>query len=224
MNGNDIVKLILNFFELLALAAGFYYMPKWKNSYWRYFPYLLLLIFVSEMMGKYTFYNDHLKPYNYIVYRYVYNPASTLFYFSLAYQSLKGKTLRLVILCMVLLYISAWLMEQFVLGKDFIKNNTLSKCVGFTGLLFLIITWLIRFVRSKEVLEFKTNIQFWVYAGLLICYTVTLPFLVLRYALYKSYPDVFDSYWYLPMFFNCILYIFFTIGLIWGKPKSSYSL
>jgi hypothetical protein len=224
MDTSDIAKLILNVLELSAALTGIYYIRKWKHTIWQFFPYLLMVIFLAEMAGKYTYYYTSLRAYNYIAYRYISIPASILFYFTTVHHSFKSRKIQHLVTASAMLYIISWFVEEFFLNGDFVKNNTLSKCVGLSGLLIFIIAWLTRMTGSKAILAFKKNMHFWVFTGLLAYYIITLPYSVIRYSLYKNHPDVTMLIWYVSMCFNYLMYSFFIIGFKWAEPKLSYSL
>lgn len=224
MKADDIIKLILNFFELIATVAGFYYIRKWKSSHWRWLPYFLLFTFITELVGKYFYFNLPIRQYNYIVFRYVNIPVTFLFYFWLVYHSFSGKNLRRAVPLVAVLYILEWLVEEFYLRGKFSKNSIISYSTAVCCLLIFIISWFVKLVQSRQLLYFKRNLYFWIFSGILIYYIITLPIRALGGSLYERYPDIYMVGWYISFIFNCIMYILFTAGIKWADPKSSYSL
>jgi len=221
----DILKWVLNFFELAAAVTGFYYFKKWKGTRWALFPYFLLLTLVTELIGKYLYYQPSLRPFNYIVYRYVNLPATVLFYLYMVYWSFTNRYLKKAVLVVMAIYVACWLVEEFVLKGSFVRSSSISFMFGNIGLLVFILIWVAKLARKSEVLQYKRNMYFWLYGGIMIYYIIMLPFSSeLRYSLNKNYPDLVFAFWYIMMVFDCIMYSFFTIGFKWAEPKSSYSL
>jgi hypothetical protein len=223
MNIGDILKLLLNGFELAAAVAGFYYMNKWRKTCWQWFAYFLLFTLLTELLAKYMYFQPALKPNNYMVYRYANIPVTVLFFLWVLQQAFISTLLRKLVGLAAMIYIAVWLMEQWWF-TTFVKSSSLSMGIGFLEILFFAIVWLIKLVRSQQVLHFKKNMYFWFTAGLLIFYIVTLPFQVFRVELYRNNPDILMAYWYFTFIFNYIMYSFFILGFKWAEPKSSYSL
>jgi hypothetical protein len=211
-------------FELAAVVMAFYYRVKWRDTVWRFFPYFLLVTLVTELTAKYMHYQPSLKAYHFMVYRYVNVPATILFCLWIAHRSFNDQSMRKWITMAALLYVCAWLLEEFLGGLSFRKSSMVSYGVGFGLLLVMAVVWLTKLVRANEILSFKQNMYFWFYAGLLVFYIITLPFNELRIAINEQYPELVWAFWYLSMFFNYIMYTFFIIGIKWAEPKSSYSL
>lgn len=223
MSANDVVKWILNLFEIAAAATGFYYAAKWRRTHWRWFPWFLLFILVTELLAKYMYYQPVLRPHNYKIYRYANLPATVFFHLWLLAQAFAGKTMYRLAWLLAALYAVIWLVEEYWLPLASRKGISLSYIFGMLSILALIITWFYRLIRSPGVVFYKSNRQFWVNAGLLF-YIVPLPFWAMYYALFKIYPDIFMVYWYISLAFTCIMYLFFILSFKWAKPKSSYSL
>jgi hypothetical protein len=221
MSIGDVLKLLLNGFELAAAVTGFYYMYKWKNTCWQWFAYFLLFILLTELLAKYMSFQPELKPKNYMVYRYANIPVSVLFYLWLLRQAFMGNLLRKLVSLAAIVYVAVWLMEQWWLTA-FAKFSSLSMGIGFLEVLLFAIVWLVRLVRSQQVIHFKKNMYFWLTAGLLTYYIVTLPFKGFVVEFGKDRPDILRAYWYFTFIFNYIMYSFFILGFKWAEPKSSY--
>ncbi len=219
-----VLKWLLNGFELAATVAGFCYLSKWKSSYWKWFPWLMLFTLATELVAKYMGRQPGLGAYNYMVYRYLNIPVTVLFYLWLFYRSFVQRHMHILIVVIAGIYATAWLAEELAGDPGLRQWGAYSYAAGFAGLLVLAITWLSMLVRRREVLYFKQNMHFWVCAGLLVYYIVTLPFRLMLIPLYENFPDVADVYLHVTYFFNYIMYTSFIIGFKWAKPESSYPL
>lgn len=223
MNLDDIVKWLLNILELMATLTGFYYIGRWAHTHWRWFPWFLLFIVVTELLGKYMYYHENMRKYNYIVYRYANLPATVFFYLWLMANAFTGKNMRRLAWVAAVLYAILWLVEEFWLPVAARKGISRSYVLGFLFILGFIIAWFYRLIRNPRVVQYKRNMQFWVNSGLLF-YIVTLPFSALRKELYSQYPDLFMIYWYTSFAFTYVMYLFFILSFKWAEPKLSYSL
>jgi hypothetical protein len=223
MSIGDVLKLLLNGFELAAAVAGFYYMKKWKKTCWQWFAYFLLFILLTELLAKYMYFQPKLRLYNNMIYRYATIPVTVLFFLWLLRQAFISTSLRKLVGLAAMIYIAVWLMEQWWF-TGFVQSSSLSMGIGFLAILLFAVVWLVKLVRSQQVIHFKKNMYFWFTAGVLIFYIVTLPFQVFRVELYRSNPDILLAYWYLSFILNYIMYSFFILGFKWAEPKSSYSL
>jgi hypothetical protein len=216
----DIVKWLLNFFELAAALAGTYYLHKWKHTHWQWLTWFLWFIVVTELLGKFLHYDLSLRKYNYMVYRYANLPVTVFFYLWLLFRAFKSKLLHRLIWLHTILYVAAWLVEEFCLPARWRKGISRSYIFGFMGILAFIIAWFNLLVRHQQVVSYKRNMQFWINTGLLF-YIVTLPFSLMRTPLFINYPDIFMVYWYTSFVFMYIMYTFFILGFKWADPKAS---
>lgn len=211
-------KLLLDALELTAATSGLYHWKKWGNTVWRWFTVFLVFNFLSEMVGKYLYHTIALKQYNSLWYRYVNIPATFLFYQWLLKEPLKKH--NWVPLFFMVFYVTVFIAEEFFLPPQYRKFGTLSYQTGTLAILVLTVLFFVNLMRSEAILEFKTNIRFWVSAGLLFYFIVTMPFNAMRNLIFKQYFSLGMAYWYVTMLFNCTMYTFFSLGFLWAKPKS----
>lgn len=214
----EFAKLLLDALELTAAITGLYNWKNLQNTVWRWFAIFLVFNFLSEMVGKYLYNTIALKHYNSLWYRYINIPVTFLFYQWLLKEPLKNY--KLIPNFFMLLYVIVFLLEEFFLSSQYRKFGTLSYQAGTLAILVLSVIFFVNLMKSDAILEFKTNIRFWVSAGLLLYFIVTMPFNAMRNLIFKQYYSLGIAYWYVTMFFNCTMYTFFTLGFIWGKPKS----
>lgn len=211
------IRYGLNLFELMACVTGFIYWKKIRDTYWRWFPIYLLVIVCVEIMGALT-----EGDFNMNLYSYFGIPIQFLFFFWLFNRYFKPLPPVVWTIIATTVYIIALLTELVFLRNETLFFSSLSYTVGNVMLAILVLIFFSRFISSEKILGFKSDMMFWVSLGLLIFYLGSLPF----YGLYntirddKKYPGLLNTYWSVQMIFNYLMYTFFTIAFIWGKPKS----
>jgi hypothetical protein len=221
MEAISIFQYILYGLELTTCITGFFFWRKIKTSFWRWFPFYLVFIVVTEQTGNYLNFlatNEAADLKNRMI-SYLIVPVEFLFFYIMYYvQANSPGRKRLVVFC-IAIFIFGFIADLlYFKDKEFLFSS-FSYCIGNLSLLIVIISFFIQFVSSSELINFKSSFIFWVSAGLLIFYLGTLPFFALFRFLYNEYPDIFLIYAAVMLFFNCVMYILFCIAFIWGKVK-----
>lgn len=214
-----ILSLGVVLLELIASITGFVHWKKIKDSYWKWFPVYLLVLVLAELVAIYAARALAEVNFSGMVYRYFAIPLQFLFYFWLFYQYLKESRQRKWPLVAVVIYVASWVVEITYFMHKKLWFMSFSYTVGNVMLLVLIILFLIRFIFSQEILQFKSSLIFWVNFGLLIFYLGTFPFYALRNTLYYEYKEIFFTYGYINFVLDYLMYAVFTFAFIWAKPK-----
>ena len=219
----DILRYIILFLETLTALIGVMYWKKWKGTPYTYFIVYLVIIAVSEYFGFY-FSKSGMKVANWALFNYMILPFEFLFFFWLFQAELGKKKLAMFF---VLLYLISWLIDTFILAQPVYKSrlwfSSFSYTIGNVLLLIFLLMFLIKLVTGDSILYFKNNILFWISLGLLLFYLGTFPYFGLRNLLYLKYKPVYFVYTYFFYLLNYLMYLSFIGGIIWGKPKLSYS-
>jgi hypothetical protein len=216
------ITLALNFFELLACLVGFANWHKIKNSYWKFFPMYLALIFISEIGAEYLY---HILRLNYVsnnIYFFFTMPLQFFFFFWLFskwYHNLKERNWAYL---GAAIYVVSWMAELLYLGESNLNLLSFSYTIGNIVLLVLILQFFIIFVKSDKILFYYHEPMFWVCLGLLIFYLMSLPFFGMWNTLRKQYPHFFDQYWKVQMIFDCCMYCLFCVAFTKGKWKQPF--
>lgn len=209
---------ILYLLELLACITGFFHWNKFKTTYWKWFPFYLAIICIVELTGDYLNFKEVYSLKN-DIYNNFSIPLEFLFLYWLYYRYAEDKKNKLLAVACSLVYLSSIVLDQVYFRKTNYYFDSFSYSIGNMVLLVVIISFFIQFARSRDILLYKSSIMFWVFLGALIFYLGSLPFYGLYNLLYKKYTHLFIFYSYIMYVCNWIMYSFFTIGLIWGKPK-----
>ncbi len=208
--------IVLNILELSACITGFLYWKKIKNSFWRWFPVYLGVIFLTEITGEYFLYELHDLETNIAIYSYFGIPLQFFFLYWLFYQHFKNTKNSKWPLLSAAIYSFCWLGDTFFFDMLF---DSFSYTIGCTLLLILLLIYFIKFLNSRQLLSYKFSMMFWVCLGVLIFYIGALPFFGLRTVYYSQFPEFFYVYWYVQFVLNYLMYISFCISFIWGQPK-----
>jgi len=177
----------------------------------------LLMILLLELFCQYRVY--FLKLQNQWIYVNFIIPGEFLFFFWLFYRYFINSRQKILPIWGAVIYIAGFTIDRIYLGKLQFIFSSFSYVVGSIIILVLVLIFLFHFMRSNEILQYKTNMMLWVSLGLLIFFLGALPFYGLFNTLVVNYPDVFDAYWIVQMCFDYCMYLFFAFAFIWGKPK-----
>ena len=218
----DVLYLILNIFEAIAAVVGFLYFNKIKNSFWKWFPYYLTFIIISDIISR-NFAKYDLRLTCKIFYGYFEIPVEFFFFFWLFHKSFdQTKYKRLPIICAVI-YTASWIADMVYFSTLDFWFYSISYTIGNLLLLVLILRYFIQLVTSNAILNFKQDMLFWVSTGLLLFYLGTFPYYGLRNTLVYKYRELYTTYSYIMYVLNSLMYLMFTFSFIWGKPNIKYS-
>jgi hypothetical protein len=223
MTGLELLKLVLNLLEVTACMAGFLNWRKIKATHWKYFPVYLAAIVLFEGAGRYL---SDTKQYNLLVpmYNYFAIPMEILFFMWLFYKEFTNTRMRRLPLAAAAIYWVCWLADMFWIDKNPLWwLQSFSYTSGMLLLLVLALTFIFMLTTSNGILFIKSNMMFWVCLGLFVFYFCSLPFFGLGNYLLSHYKNLYYNYANAVYVLNCIMYSFFTISFIWGKPKLSFS-
>ncbi len=216
-----IFLIILNLFELSAAVTGFYYQKKIKDTYWKFFPPFLLLIFIFEITAEIFNLGFGMPDVNLVLYKYIIIPGQFLFYFWLFYKYFEGLKVQKIPIYFALIYITALVFDHF---QTFHANPwflDISYTIGAIMIILAIFQFIAVFIKSDELIQFKTSMMFWVSVGLLLFFAGSLPYWLIRSYL-VNFPEIGNGLVILQFCLNYIMYICFIISFKWGRPKLQY--
>ena len=217
MTKYDIIRLVLNGFELLAFIAGLIVFKSLKQSYWKWFVFYLGLIVVAEFSSEYLLIVERKS--NQWIYTWIVIPIEFIFFIWLYYKYFQSSRFQIWVQSFGLMYILAFVADMAWLRNLQFAFSSLSYLIGSIFILLLIMFYFLRLIKDEKVLTFKKDMMFWVSTGLLVFFLGSLPFYGLWNTLMTKVPKIFNLYWMVQMFFNCLMYLFFAFAFLWGKPK-----
>jgi hypothetical protein len=210
------LKECIVFAEAMAAVAGFITWRKWKGSYYQWLPFYLAAITICECVGYYLGAAKNYEALK-ILYSWFVIPLEISFICWIFYKRMPERST---------IIISLWLFYLLLLGLDFFYFNSkdyilmsVSYTAGNAIILFLVLAFFSRLMSGSGILYFKSDILFWVSAGLLLFYLGTFPYYCLYNIMAKQYMPVFIGYTWVMICLNYIMYLLFTAGFIWGKAR-----
>lgn len=215
----DIIKALLNAFEIMAFAASIRAWPKIRQTVYRWFPFYLGFIVAAEFTGKYLTYKEYTAA-KMIFYDYIVIPAEFLFFMWMYYYEFKKKGRPYIAISAALLYLLSLPADIFIISQKKFLLLSFSYTVGTFMLLILALYFLYRLTTSDELLAYKTNLMFWVSAGLLVFYVGSIPFFGMMNTIYAAQnKSLFYGLAYTMYAVDIIMYLLFIPGFIWYRPK-----
>jgi hypothetical protein len=211
--------IILNILELAACVTGFYYWKKIKDTYWRWFPVYLGIIFITEMACEYFLQVKHNLPLNIAIYSYFGIPIQFFFFYWLFFKQFTGTNISKWPLISAAVYFIALVADLAYISNIPFYFESFSYIIGCIFLLGLLIAYFARFAGSDEIINYRSSMMFWTCLGLILFYVGSMPFYAFRNKLYVEYKDLFYVYWYIQYGLNYVMYLLFIVSFIWGKPK-----
>jgi len=211
--------ILLNLLEISSCITGFIYFGKIRRTYWKWFPWYLAVISLTEIIAEYLLYARHNLKLSDDLYRFFGIPLEFIFLYWLFYMYfLKSKAAKWPVLS-IITYVICFFADVFFVGKMRLFFDSFSYTVGNILLLVLLLVFFLKFIASEAILEYRSSMMFWVCVGMLIFYLGSLPFYGLRTSLYYRYPGLFYIYWYVQFGMNYLMYILFSLAFIWSKQK-----
>lgn len=209
-----LVDVIL-FAEFLAALTAVLYYKKVKNSYWKWFVFYLVFIFMAEIFSKWIL-KEAAETRKYY-YNFLVIPVEFIFiYWLYACKSLSNK--KLFIVCSVI-YCLSFVPYLFTSIKTQLLNS-LSYTIGTLIITVLVLLEFLKQIKSDKILNFKENKMFYINAGIVLFYVGTLPFYAFNNVLFENDKQLWSSYGTFALSSCAIMYLLFSAASIWGKPNT----
>ncbi|MDC8003759.1 hypothetical protein POV27_06835 [Aureisphaera galaxeae] len=199
--------------EILAALVGLIYLPKLRNSHWKWFSVYLVFMVLQEVFwsGRFTFLGLHRSYY----FAYFGIPVQYLFFYWLyALKSLKKRNLFFLF---SLIYLANLPMALFFEETDTLYSINIS--IGTTLLFILVILEFLQQIRNEDILQFWKNKMFYINVGVLPFYVGSFPFQTLYEYFEENLPQFLNGYYVYFLIAMCFMYLSFTASFIWGKQK-----
>jgi hypothetical protein len=210
--------------ELLACLAGCFHWHKLRHSYWKWFVVYLGIIVLGEATALTALYVFKAGSLSNIIYVYIIIPLEFLFFYWLYFRYFAARTGKWWPLMGAGIYVASWAVQLLLKQPPVFWQQPLSYLVGIVVMMVLVIRFFVQFVSGEEILGYRQlgyrqHMMFWVSVGLLVFYLVSSPFWALRVELAVKYRHLFWIYYYVQFAVNYLMYLFFAIAFIWGKPR-----
>ena len=209
---------LIKYFELLAGMAGIFCYYKNKKSIWFAFAVFLVLLFGMEALGGW--YGKH-KMYvqNTNLYKWIVTPLIITMYHAV-YYTILSKKFKPIVMGSAIILLFGVLIENIYLGKEHFYAVSIAQSVFCVAILFFSMLYFFGLLKGHEILHFKKLMPFWFCTGLLIFYLGCFPYLTFFNSMAIAHnKSIAHAYRWIFILLNYIMYLLFTLGFIWSKPK-----
>ncbi len=199
--------------EGLAALFAFIFYKKYSHTYLRFFPWLLLYVFLNEIFAGYFYevVGNNARFYN------VYNIIFFLYFYFVFYTNEHRKAYKRLILLAASCFVIVCIINSFT--QSFVSEPQLiAYLFGACVLLFCIILYFIEILYTPQILHIRKDLLFWVSIGLLLFYVGYIPIKVAREFFEhkgKDYITLGIVHRILVMIMNTC----FIIGFLWTRKK-----
>lgn len=205
--------LILVLTICIAFSAFLFlvYWRKFRSCYWKWFGVFLAIKAFVEVATFILSVTNWVNGFDWnFIYSYILFPGEFLFFYWLFYRYFMLSKMRYLAIISAVVYLIAFLLNSFIFKEKWYAVFWFSYFIGEFFLLCLCFSF---FLLDTSSLPPKRNSMFWVVLGLTFFFSFTSALSFLRLANFNVYlVDLYIIY-----VFNCLMYLFFSIGIIWGK-------
>ena len=207
---------LIKYFELSAALIGFLNYNKLKGSFWRFFPFFLLILFLLECFGQSLNknINANIDLYKYIVIPFIFCAYSYIF------KKILSNNFSKYIYLGYIIFAASLFAEATILASSHPFYSSFSLSVANVLFLIYVLKYYIELVHSEKILTFYNQLEFWFCSAILIFYLGCLPYFSLYNLLVsKFYTSIFVPYTWVFVVLNYITYLLFIVGFVWNKKK-----
>ncbi|MFS4493048.1 hypothetical protein [Maribacter sp. 2308TA10-17] len=204
------------FVQLIPVLVGLFYYKKFKNSFYKYFIWLLVYVFLHEIVS--LLYGTYVDVGNNQIIMNIFNVINFLFLFRLFYEFSEQSFFKKSILFFIVSYILALLYELIIVKIDYHTNaQVIPFMIGGLGILVCVLLYFYQTLNSEKVIRVHRDFMFWICTGYFIYYLAYVPFKIKQ-----NYFAQLDEYQYLfkiLIIATLIKGVLLIIGFIWSKRK-----
>jgi hypothetical protein len=209
---------MIRYFELLAGTVGIICYYRNKQSIWFVFAVFLVCLFGMESLGHWFGTNKMYKQ-NSNLYNWGVIPLLFLVY-HFCYYNIMIKKYKPFVIISYSLFVALTLYENIFWSGEHVYSISFTLSYGCITVLFFSLAYFYQLVNSETILHFKKLMPFWFCLGLLIFFLGSFPNLFFTNYFGKNNKTIMAiTYRWVFIFLNYIMYLMFTIGYLWSKPK-----
>ncbi len=213
MEAYAIIVNLLLLAEFTAAVTGFIYWKKVKDTPWKYFPFYLALISVSEIVSRILILNKIYILQKYFIFFLI--PLEFIFFYYMLGVHIQNKLWKKIITAGGVVFL-IFVYAEAITGSTVFWIHPISYTFGNLLLIIFIFAYLIGYIKDTDVPNLKYNNMFWVCLGLLIFYIGSFPYYGL--VQYLEATSVFrNRYWFVQNILNCMMYVSFSLSFIFWK-------
>lgn len=208
------LKDFFTYFQIVTAIAGSMCYYKYKDTYLKYFLFLLWYIVLNDLAAK--LYSINISIYNVFFYN-IFQIVSFTFYLLLFKNVVKSLKNKKIISILLAFYYSSYLINLLFIDdffKDYFSNTYV---IGAALIITSILIFLYEILKSDIILHINKMMVFWISIGLLLMYLPNIPFNVIRnyYQDSPTIPYIYAVNFLLVFVFNIII----ISGFIWSSKE-----
>lgn len=198
--------------EGLAALFAFIFYRKYSHTYLRFFPWILLYVFLNEIFAGYfhSIFGNNVHFYN------VFNIVFFMYFYFVFHINEHRKAYKLWILIAAICFVLASVVNAFYQPFGH-QPQLLSYIVGACALLLCIILYFIDILYTPQILHIRKDLLFWVSIGLLLFYVGYIPIKVARQ--FFEHNNHFTTLGIVHRILVIIMNTCFIIGFLWTRKK-----
>lgn len=209
-------RIALYIAEAIAFVSAMYSFKKYKKNLnlLIYFGFIVL----AEYIGRYFVGN---KQFNYSKYwfAFIVIPLEFFFWYWFFLNHFKVKKERAIVKTGIMVLAVSFIVEWLFFYDTKAIFISLSYTLGNLILLLFILLYFKNLIHSKRILTFDKEVEFWICCGLLLFYLGTFPMFGLYNYFLANYPQELKTYYVVMLILNSLMYLLFSFGMLWTKPK-----
>ena len=209
----DILVKVLYFFEILSLLLVISTLVKGKRDANTIALFVILLLtFTVETIGfVQSLVVEDPRTFNNQLYFNLYNYLCFSLWYYIYYQLLVKY--KFVVITFFVGYFISVIVEYNYLLDHTSQAQVLPFVFGGLSLCICVLLYFVEILKSDDPRDLLRDLFFWVGAGIMFYYTVNIPFKLVQNYSYETL-ETYNVYLYhSSIFFSCLMYIFFCIGL-----------
>lgn len=208
------LKDFFTYFQIVTAIAGSMCYYKYKDTYLKYFLFLLWYIVLNDLAAK--LYSINISIYNVFFYN-IFQIVSFTFYLLLFKNVVKSLKNKKIISILLTFYYTSYLINLLFIDdffKDYFSNTYV---IGAALIITSILIFLYEILKSDIILHINKMMVFWISIGLLLMYLPNIPFNVIRnyYQDSATIPYIYAVNFLLVFVFNIII----ISGFIWSSKE-----
>lgn len=224
-------SLITSGIELLAAFTGLLLYKKYKPTAAKYFIWFLVYLTICDFSGYYVYCINNNGVFSFLegtvfVWNYWWATlywiiGAPMFFSFFYYKILKKKTFKTIIKFCSYSFLLFSIVYVIINWEDyFIRYFPILSILGALIIFLCAVFYFVEVLLSDKILTFFKSLNFYISVTIFIWWLIITP--LVFYDIYNSNKDwnfIFLK-WEIYLFANIVMYLTFTLTLIWCKPEN----
>ncbi len=210
MKSSLILELAFYIPLLPALVALWKYPALQTHQKW--FAWLLWLIILISFSGDQWM----KRAQNNMPFFHVYILVEYLFFLKIFQLMMEEVFKKVIWMGLAIGFCIIWLVNVFI-GEGWWGFPDYIHALEAVVILILVLRWGIKLLHDRKILHPERTFEFWMCAGLLIYFTGNFLLFLFPKFLIDTSPEIFATIWKVTSILIILLYLLYTIALLWVK-------